>query len=60
MTNAETICTLIYKDGKYEAIDHKKSEVYVCATLNIALLATTAIAREWNEKERGEYDKRRN
>ena len=50
----ENICTIIYKDGRYKAVDIEKKEVYSCKALGLALMAAHQITMEWAERHKKE------
>ncbi len=50
----ENICTIIYKDGRYEAVDIEKKEVYSCKAIGLALMAAHQITMEWAERHKKE------
>ena len=50
------ICAIIYKDGRFEAVDIEQKEGYSCRNLDLAVMAVSLIASEWAERH-GEASK---
>lgn len=50
------ICAIVFKDGRYEAVDIEQREGYSCQNLDLAVMAAHKIAMEWAERH-GEASK---
>ena len=50
------ICAIVFKDGRYEAVDIEQREGYSCPNLDLAVMATHKIAMDWAERH-GEASK---
>lgn len=46
------ICAIIYKDGRFEAVDIEQKEGYSCRNLDLAVMAVSLIASEWAERHK--------
>ena len=46
------ICAIVFKDGRYEAVDIEQKEGYSFQNLNLALIAAYRITTEWAERHK--------